>query len=155
MLTHFYQVIPGVSFEMKTKLNQIVLAAMLVISCSNSDKQILILSYDDFGPQSMAWETIGMQWWQWDNHGDSNPNTKYGIKIAIYRDIPLQEVKERFPVVKESKKDYRYIEYKTALKFLEKNIFEYKEIDEQWAKDIVKRLSKTRHKVVQELKEKN
>lgn len=139
---------------MKTKLNQIVLAAILVFSCSNYDKQILILSYDDFGPQSMAWETIGMQWWQWDNHGDSNPNTIYDIKIAIYRDIPLQEVKERFPVVKESKKDYRYIEYKTALKFLDKNILEYKEIDEQWAKDIVKRLSKTRHKVVQELKEK-
>jgi hypothetical protein len=67
----------------------------------------------------------------------------------------LQEVKERFPVVKESKKDYRYLEYKAALRFLDKNILEHKDIDEQWAKDIVNRLSKVRSKVIQELKEKN
>ena len=89
------------------------------------------------------------------NHGDSDPKTKYDIKIAIYRDIPLQEVKERFPVVKESKKDYRYVEYNAALKFLDKNILEHKDIDEQWAKDIVNRLSKVRNKIVQELEEKN
>ena len=102
----------------------IALGLVFVFSCSNDDKRILILSYNDFGPQLMAWETFGMQWWQWDQHGDSDPNTKYDIKIAVYRDIPLQEVKERFPVVKEFKRDYRYVEYDEAIKFLDKNILE-------------------------------
>jgi hypothetical protein len=141
-----------VSFEMKRTLNQIALAIIIVISCSSNNKQILILSYDEFGPQSIVWETIGMQWWQWDNHGDSDPNTKCDIKIAIYRDIPLQDVKKRFPVVKESQKDYRYLEYNSALSFLDTKIHELRKINEQWAKDIVKRLSRVRDKIVKELK---
>ena len=141
-----------VSFEMKRKLNQIALALIIVISCSSNNNQILILSYDEFGPQSMAWETIGMQWWQWDNHGDSDPNTKYDIKIAIYRNIPLQDVKKRFPVIKESQKDYRYLEYNAALRFLDTKIHELQEINEQWARDIVNRFSRVRGKIVKELK---
>ena len=115
----------------------------------------MILSYDDFGPQAIAWKTFGMQWWQWDNHGDSDPNTTYDIKIAIYRDIPLHEVKERFPVVLETKNDYRYIEYSAALNYLDKNILDHQDIDAYWAKDIVKRFSKVRSKIITELKEKN
>ena len=126
-----------------------------MFSCSENDKQILILSYDDFGPQAIAWETFGMQWWQWDNHGDGDPNTKYDIKIAIYRDIPLHKVKERFPAVQETKQDYRYIEYNAALRYLDKNILDYEEIEAQWAKDIVKRHSKVRNKIINVLKEKN
>ena len=140
---------------MKKILCLIFLTIIFVFSCSENDKQILILSYDDFGPQAVAWETFGMQWWQWDNHGDSDPNTKYNIKVAIYRDIPLREVKEKFPVVQETEQDYRYIEYNTALGYLDKNILDHKEIEAQWAKDIVKRFSKVKSKIISELKEKN
>ena len=144
-----------VSFYRKKNLSLIILTIVLVLSCSDGDKQILILSYDDFGPQAIAWKTFGMQWWQWDNHGDSDPNTTYDIKIAIYRDIPLHEVKERFPVVLETKNDYRYIEYSAALNYLDKNILDHQDIDAYWAKDIVKRFSKVRSKIITELKEKN
>ena len=114
---------------MKKKLYLIVLAIIFVFSCSENDKQILILSYEDFGPQAIAWETFGMQWWQWDNHGDSDPNVEYKIKVAIYRGIPLHKVKEKFPVVQEIEQDYRYIEYNAALRYLDKNILDHREIE--------------------------
>jgi hypothetical protein len=140
---------------MKKYLYLIVLAIILMFSCSDGDEQILILKYDDFGPQAIAWETLGMQWWQWDNHGDSDPNAVYDIKIVVYRDIPLRDVKERFPVVQKTKQDYRYIKYNAALRYLDKNILNHKEIETQWAKDIVKRHSKVRNKIINVLKEKN
>ena len=140
---------------MKKNLSLIILAIILVFNCSDGDKHILIFSYDDFGPQAIAWKTFGMQWWQWYNHGSSDPNTTYDIKVAIYRDISLQEVKERYPVVQETKQDYRYIKYSVALSYLDKNILDHKDIDAQWAKDIVKRFTKARSKIITELKEKN
>jgi hypothetical protein len=126
-----------------------------LFNCSENEKQILILSYDDFGPQALAWETFGMQWWQWDNHAGSDPNTKYDIRIVIYRDVPLHEVKARFPVVQETKQDYRYIEFNAALRYLDNSILDHEEIESQWAKDIVKRHSKVRNKIINVLKEKN
>ena len=113
-----------------------MLAVLLITCCKHTPSQYVLFNYEDFGPQAMAWETIGMQWWQWDNHGDSDPNSTYDIKVVVYRDISLQKIKSIFPVVEAAKKDYRYIEYNEALKYLDRNISEVGLINEKWAIDL-------------------
>jgi len=83
-----------------------ILAVLLITGCQHTPNQYLLFDYDDFGPQAMAWETIGMQWWQWDNHGDSDPNSIYNIKVVVYRDISLQEIQSIFPVVDSRGQDF-------------------------------------------------
>ena len=58
------------------------------------------MNYEDFGPQALSWEHIGKEWWQWQSHGDSNPNTKYDVKVVVYRDISLEEIKKIILLVK-------------------------------------------------------
>jgi hypothetical protein len=85
-----------------------MLSFLLILACNNAPKQYAIFDYEDFGPQAMAWETIGMQWWQWDSHGmSSDPNYTYDIKVVVYRDMPLSRIKSLFLVDKAKKKDFR------------------------------------------------
>jgi len=102
----------------------IFLSFLLVANCYKPHGKTLVKNYSDFGPQAMAWEYIGKEWWQWNPTGGSDPKTKYDIKIVIFRDIQLVEVKKKFPVIKEKKQDYRYLKYKTAIEYLDKNIEE-------------------------------
>jgi hypothetical protein len=132
-----------------------IIVILFLLGCKNTSNQYLVLSYEDFGPQVLSYETIGMQWWQWDNHGDSNPKTKYDIKIVVYRDIPLKKIKSIFPVNEEEKKDFRYIEYFQSIKLIEKNIKVQGDINEDWAKKLKERLIKTKNKIIQNFKNTN
>ena len=123
----------------------LILGNVLVFACMTSHHRVLILQYDDFGPQAAAWELIGMQWWQWDSHGDSDPNTKYDIKVIVYRDIPLANIKKLYPVIKEKKQDYRYLEYAKAIDYLNDNI------KENIIPEVTSTLQKTKHKIVLKL----
>lgn len=97
----------------------------LLTSCSvHSQQEVVLLDYNDFGPQIIAREVIGMEWWQWQDHGDPDPAAVYPVKVAVYRNIPLSEVKQRYPVEPEQKKDFRYLEYQNALRFLDEKITE-------------------------------
>ncbi len=81
---------------MKVKVVLIILASLLLHGCSKARNSYAIFEYEDFGPQVMAWEEIGMQWWQWDNHGDDDPKSKYDIKVVVYAGMPLDEIKSDF-----------------------------------------------------------
>jgi hypothetical protein len=75
--------------------------ALLIAGCAHSEvKSMLVLDYDDFGPQAAAYELLGMQWWQWQAHGESRPN-KCDIKVVVYEGVSLGSVKQQYPVVKE------------------------------------------------------
>lgn len=76
-----------------------------------------MLPYDAFGPQVVAHELIGMEWWQWDSHGDSEPK-EYPIKVVVYWNQSLEETKKRYPVIREKEQDYRYVEYEAAKRHL-------------------------------------
>jgi len=39
----------------------------------HSRQEVVLLDYNDFGPQIIAQEVISMEWWQWQDHGDSDP----------------------------------------------------------------------------------
>ena len=83
----------------------------------------VVFSYRDFGPPSLAWETIGHDWWQWHNHGDSRPR-EYDIKVVVFKSITLPEAQQLYPVVPEKNRDYRYLEYSDALRYLDNSIAE-------------------------------
>jgi hypothetical protein len=102
----------------------IVLAALCAAGCATTHCNTLVLQYRDFGPQAMSYNTIGMEWWQWDNHGDSNPYYQYDIKVVVYRDIPLHQAEKAYPVVKEKEQDYRYLSYDKAMAYLDSQIQE-------------------------------
>ncbi len=78
----------------------------------------LVLDYQDFGPQVAAHEVIGMAWWQWDAHGDPDPDSPDDVKIVVYRGISAEQVQEAFPVVEERQQDYRYLSYADAIAYL-------------------------------------
>ena len=57
----------------------------------------LILNYDYFGPQAMAYEIIGNDWFQWLAH--SEPRTKkYSIKVIIYNEVTLNAIANKYPI---------------------------------------------------------
>lgn len=95
--------------------------AVLVACASQVKQNTVVLNYSDFGPQVIANEMIGMEWWQWQSHGESRP-TVYDVKIVVFQNIPLKEVKKLYPVNPDMEKDYRYLKYEKALGFLNAKI---------------------------------
>lgn len=81
------------------------------------------MDYVDFGPQVIAHEIIGMEWWQWQDQGDPSPR-EYAIKVVVYKDASEAEVKQEFPVNPGKQIDYRYLEYLRALEYLDEKINE-------------------------------
>ncbi len=91
-----------------------------LLSCSeNKQPDTLELNYRAFGPQVVAQDIIGSEWWQWQNHGDSKPR-KYDIKVIVYKNLSLEQVKQLYPVTPEEHLDYRYVKYATATEYLDR-----------------------------------
>ena len=110
--------------SMMTSMRLIVLTVLLFVGCVHAEaNKMIVLDYSDFGPQAAAYELLGMQWWQWQSHGDSRPR-KYDIKVVVYRDVPLDVVKQKYPVVKKEFKDFRYVSYDEAILYLDTMIQE-------------------------------
>ena len=101
----------------------LIFFSVLVACSSTSKQQVLLLDYTDFGPQVIAHELLGMEWWQWQPHGNSRPTT-YPIKVAVYRKISLEEVQSRYPINREKEQDVRYVNYQEALTYLDSHIQE-------------------------------
>jgi hypothetical protein len=121
------------------------LTFFLLCSCAvGSESATALFAYEDFGPPSMSNEIIGMDWWQWQEHGDSRPKT-YDIKVVVYRNIGLDAVKKKYPVVPEQLKDYRYAEYSKAVSYLDRLI------EENVIESLTVTLKGTREKIVQQL----
>lgn len=102
----------------------LALVALLLVGCAHAEvKNMVVLDYNDFGPQAAAYELLGMEWWQWQSHGESRPQT-YNVKVVVYNDVTLDSVKQKYPVVKEQLKDYRYVPYNDAIQYLDDMIQE-------------------------------
>ncbi len=126
-------------------------SAICVALTAFAQPQTLVLSYADFGPPSMAHRVIGMDWPSWQNHGDSEPGARYKISVVVYRRIPLDEVKRRYPVDKENQQDFRYIEHSHALKYLETVIKELRDSRQEVLRRLKERLVKTKKRITKEL----
>jgi hypothetical protein len=131
----------------------------MLCGCSdgNAEAYTAVFEYDDFGPQVAACELIGMGWYQWDNHGYEEPDYKYNIKVVVYYQISLDDVKRAYPTVK-GEVDYRYVTKERALSHLKSKIAEFEEFARSdppnasivW-KENSARLKRTLRKIEQEL----
>ena len=104
-----------------------------VVYAQATHSDTLSLNYAAFGPQAMAHEVIGYQWWQWQSSGGETLAEDYDIKVIIYRDSTVQELTKRFPLIKAKRMDPRYLKYEHAIAYLDKHIAEdvVPEISEQ------------------------
>lgn len=93
---------------------------------SKTSKNTLVLPYQKFGPQVVAYPLIGFEYYQWNSHGSSDPKQVDVINVVIYKDIDLELIKEQYPVIKD-KSDYRYVEFSEAIKFIDNKINEWKD----------------------------
>ncbi|WP_444928678.1 hypothetical protein ACJJIF_12460 [Microbulbifer sp. SSSA002] len=127
----------------------ILVCFLLASGCSDdTSKNTVVLNYNDFGPQVIASEIIGMEWWQWQDHGESRPRD-YDIKVVVYRKVALDEIKKIYSINPDQEQDYRYLKYEAAIIFLDKKI-EDNVIDE-----VTIRLQKTRDFLTDKLGDKN
>ncbi len=108
---------------MKRLLRILLVIAFFTCVSVSAKTGVCVLKYEDFGPPVIANNLIGMDWWQWQPHGDSRP-TRYDIKVVVYRGLQLDKVKAKYPVAPEKNKDYRYVEYADALTYLDQHIAE-------------------------------
>ncbi|MDN3639179.1 hypothetical protein QWY82_10190 [Simiduia curdlanivorans] len=105
-----------------------------------------VFDYLDFGPQVIASEVIGNEWWQWQPHGDSRPRA-YDVKVVVFKQVSIKEVMQKYPVNQGMEKDYRYIDYEQASTYLDDRI------NENVIEDVTARLQETKRKIIAALGE--
>lgn len=98
--------------------------AIVLFYISIAHAESIVFDYDDFGPQALAYQTIGFQWYQWNSTGGSDPTKLDVIKVVVYWNEPVEKVKEKYPVNPKKKKDYRYLSFESAIKYLNSAIAE-------------------------------
>ncbi len=113
----------SMAFGFNMRIGLIIAIVFFRVNCSWAESAVF--DYNDFGPQVLAYETIGYQWYQWNSSGGSDPNDIDTIKVVVYWDEPLDTIKEKYPVEPRRKKDYRYLSYEAAMKYLYSTIAEY------------------------------
>jgi hypothetical protein len=108
----------------------LTLVFFLTVACTATNNvashNFIVLDYKNFGPQEIAEELIGPNYWQWDNGHYSQPQN-FDIKVVVYRDMALDKVKEMFPIDEQNEKDYRYVQYTVAMDWHDKHIAQFNE----------------------------
>jgi hypothetical protein len=122
-----------------------------VESVNKEATNTLVLAYQDFGPQVIAYELLGMEWYQWRCASCGKPDDKFDIKVVVYRDISLSDAMALYPTI-ENKADYRHVEYARALQFIDKQISELQEgmkteEDKTMFTDLIRLFRDTRSKI--------
>lgn len=97
--------------------------------------------YSDFGPQAMAHELLGMNWWQWSEPGGFQPNETFDVKVVVYCAGQRSDIEKRFPVDKATHKDYRYVIKNDAIGYL------IKHINEDFIPEVTEKLKTTKYKI--------
>lgn len=121
------------------------------------ERQTMILSYSCFGPQALAYELIGFQWYQWNPCGHPDPKHIDTIWVVVYKDISIEEVKKLYPVVEDLRQDYRYVNYDEAMQYLDRHINEFKEYKksdpdaQKFYSLLLSEFQETRRKIVENL----
>jgi hypothetical protein len=84
----------------------------------------VLLCYDDFGPQALASELLGMQWWSFKNGGSWAPNDSFDIRVVVYRTGARDRVRAVFRTDAKRSLDYRLVPYAKAIGWLDARIAE-------------------------------
>lgn len=115
-----YELLSSAGSKLTTCL--VLTICLLLASCaSRLSRSTLIFDYADFGPQAMAYRVIGPKNHQWDPQTPI-PFGAEGVRVVVYRNMSLEEIKQHFPVDPERHQDYRYLTYADALDYLDARI---------------------------------
>ncbi len=106
----------------------LLMLCIAISSCAtgtiNSKHHYSLFEYEDFGPQAMAYELIGMQVLQWQDFV-SGPGEEFDIRVVVFegdRDL----FQKKFKTIPAQQLDYRLVSYPDAVQYLnhqiEKNI---------------------------------
>lgn len=109
------------------------------------DAHTVVLDYDDFGPSALSFSLLGNAWWQWMPEGGGNPRTRFDVKVVVYKDVALDEVKAAYPVSAVAQRDFRYVSSADALTYLDGAIHETQGFEEGRA--VMGRLQATRSRI--------
>jgi len=109
-------------------MKSIIASFLLSLGAQTVSADEAILPYSAFGPQAAAYELIGMEWWQWDSHGDGT-DREYPIKVVVFWNQTQRETAKNHPVDESKPQDFRYVEYSKAVEYLERIIREFKEAE--------------------------
>ncbi len=103
----------------------VMLLGILFTGCASqpADDGLLVLDYDDFGPQCVAYEFIGYDLYQWEEWADGLDLSKMEIKVVVYDMGWKAEAMKRYPVIVD-KQDYRYVSAMAARGYLIEQIEE-------------------------------
>jgi len=82
-----------------------------------------IFDYDDFGPQGASHGLVGFAWWQWERGGSWEICDSFDVRVVVYRGRTRAQVEAAYPVVR-WKSDYRYVEYRRAIGYLDRTLAE-------------------------------
>ena len=107
----------------------------------------LVLPYGAFGPQSLSHELIGWSWWQWQPCGGDDPSREYPIKVVVYWNQTLEQIKKKYPVDEPKEQDYRYVEFSIAVSYLEKSIKDIKDMKLEEIEFIASDLERTLNQI--------
>jgi hypothetical protein len=110
----------------------------------------IVLAYHDFGPQVMAFELIGMEWWQWEGGGSWEPGDRFDVRVVVYRGITLAAAQAEYPTV-EGRADYRYVSFDDAMAHFDRSMAEIEGEGEPLLQRLHEELAVTRARVRQAL----
>ena len=125
----------------------LLMLCIALSSCStgtiNSKYHYSLFEYEDFGPQAMAYELIGMQVWQWQDFV-SDPDEEFDIRVVVFegdRDL----FQKKFKTIPAQQLDYRLVSYPDAVQYLNH------QIEENIMPVVTERLERTKARLEAEL----
>lgn len=124
---------------MRTLILTLLLSTISSCSTTNHIQRHKIFEYAEFGPQAMAHELIGMNWWQWLEPGGFQPNEAFDVKVVVYCAGQGSDVEKQFPVDRATHKDYRYVIKNDAIDYL------IKHINEDFIPEVTEKLKATKY----------
>lgn len=80
--------------------------------------EMLMLCYDDFGPQSMAVGLLGSEWWSWEAGGSFEPGDRFDVRVIVHADGERTAAEMRYPTER-GVADYRIVSRADALAHLD------------------------------------
>ncbi|WP_104400874.1 hypothetical protein [Vibrio penaeicida] len=111
----------------------------------NANSSITVMDYNDFGPPSLSGKLLGVEWFQWQSHGDSKPRN-YPVKVVVYEGYELEKVESLYPVNSAKEQDFRYVTFDSAVDFIDSSLIDLKALQDEGAPvaNIVSKLEKTK-----------
>ncbi|MDP2572608.1 hypothetical protein Q8W40_10485 [Vibrio penaeicida] len=129
-------------------MNKIFVCLLFLLSaCVNADSNysIKVMNYHDFGPPSLSGKLLGVEWFQWQSHGDSKPRN-YPVKVVVYEGHELEKVESLYPVNSAKEQDFRYVTFDSAVDFIDSSLTDLKVLQDEGAPvaNVVSKLEKTK-----------